>query len=334
MITLYLHEQGSSIRLIGKRLKVVKGDTILDVIHLRDLERIVLYGNVELSAPAMAAILDGGIETVLLSFGGRFRGRLQPAESKNIFIKMAQFRRYDDMDFRMCIAETIVDAKIRNSRFILQRYNRNHPDENIADAIKNMDDCRKSLKARKSIAELMGAEGEAAKIYFSVFGRMVRTEFTFLNRSRRPPKDPVNALLSFGYTLLCTEMAGALAGQGLDMQVGFFHEMEYGRPSLALDLVEEFRQPVIDRLVLSIINRRVLVNNDFDNRGEAGVFLNEKGRKRFFEFYHQTLQSKFVNREYGAEEKPSTYGDLFNRQAFRMKETILGNSDYQPYVFY
>ena len=334
MITMYLRQQGSSIRLVGKRLKVIKGNDVLDVVHLRDLERLVIYGNVDLTGPAMAALLDSRVETVLLSYGGRFRGRLQPAESKNVFVRMAQFRRYEDSEFRLRTGQVIVNAKIKNSRFILQRYYRNHPDDKISRAIENMDSCRKTLNIRKSIDELMGAEGEAAKIYFGAFGCMVRSEFAFQIRSRRPPKDPVNALLSFGYTLLCTEIAGAIAGQGLDMQVGFFHELEYGRPSMALDLMEEFRQPVIDRLVLSLINRSVLMKSDFEDRGDNGVYLNDKGRIRFLEYYHQTLQSSFLDREYGADGKSTTFRELFNRQASRMKDAIIGECDYLPYAFH
>jgi CRISPR-associated protein Cas1 len=158
---------------------------------------------------------------------------------------------------------------------------------------------------------------------------MVRGEFTFTGRSRRPPRDPINALLSFGYTLLTTEMTGALAAQGLDPFVGILHDLDYGRPSLALDLLEEFRQPVIDRLVLSIVNRGALKAEHFDDRGEAGVLLNDTGRPRFLEFYHRALETAFTER---GEESPTNYRALLLRQAERLRAAILVEAEYVAYL--
>jgi len=326
MKTLYIKEQGACIRRSGQRLLVYKGEQALEAVRLRDLERLVLLGSIEVSASAQAALLESGIETVLLSFHGKFRGRLFPAEGRNVFLRLEQFRRYEDSAFRLKIARVIVDGKIRNARVVLQRHQRNHPSEALLAAMARLERSRESVQAQDCIETLLGVEGDAARTYFAAFGGMVRSEFTFTTRSRRPPRDPVNALLSFGCTLLNTELTGATAAQGLDPYVGVLHELDYGRPSLALDLLEEFRQPVVDRLALSLINRLVLQRSHFEERGEAGVWLNDEGRIRFLDYYHRALETPF-------EESGSsvTYRDLLLRQAGRMREALMTAGDYVPF---
>jgi len=332
MITLYVKGHSAYIGLVSKRLKVTKAGSLVETVRLRDLERVVLLGNVEVSGPAMAALLDRGIEIVLLSHAGRFRGRLEPAESKNVFVRQAQFRRHDDLEFRMRVGRAIVAAKIQNSRSVVQKYLRNHPNCGLGEAVNRLQLCRENVEKQTTLDALLGVEGDAAKVYFQAFGSMVGSEFSFEGRTRRPPRDPVNALLSFGYTLLTAEVAGAVAAQGLDIQVGFLHELAYGRPSLALDMVEEFRQPIVDRLVLSLINRGVLKGNHFEDRGAAGVLLNEQGRDRFIEFYHRTLDAEFSLRVGHDGTEKTTYRELFQRQARRMREAVTGNVDYQPFT--
>jgi CRISPR-associated protein Cas1 len=329
MITLYVKEQGARVRRTGQRLQVLKREQVLETVRLRELERVVLLGNVEISASAQAALLEEGIETVLLSFAGRYRGRLSPAEGKNVFLRQAQFRRYDEPEYRLSMARTLLDAKIRNARYVLQRYLWNHPDAALEQAIEHLEKGRARLERQTNLDALLGVEGESARVYFGVFGRMVRSDFAFVTRSRRPPRDPVNALLSFGYTLLTTELVGAVAAQGLDPYVGILHDLAYGRPSLALDLLEEFRQPVMDRLVLSLVNRGVLNKVHFDDRGEGGVLLTEVGRTRFFDFYHKMMEATFEDRTAGGK---TSYRSLLQRQARRVRAAILGEAAYEPFA--
>lgn len=157
---------------------------------------------------------------------------------------------------------------------------------------------------------------------------MVRAEFAFTTRSRRPPRDPVNALLSFGYALLCTELTGVVAAQGLDPHVGVLHDLDYGRPSLALDIEEEFRQPIVDRLVLSVINRGILKPEDFDDRGEGGVFMQEDARFRFLECYHRAMETEFTAK---VSDKKTTFQELLREQASRMRKAIEGGETYIAY---
>ena len=329
-VTLYVKEQGATVRRTHERLLVVKDDELLATVRLRELERVVLFGSVQLTSAAMVALLEAGIETSILSLSGRLRGRLAPADSKNIFLRQAQFRRYDDMEFRLTLARTIVEAKIRNARVIVQRHHRNHPSPVLEQTSEQLERMRARVSAQTNLDSLLGAEGEAAKAYFAALGTMVRSEFAFTGRTRRPPGDPVNALLSFGYTLFLSESAGAVASAGLDPHVGYLHDLSYGRPSLALDLVEEFRQPVIDRLVLSLVNRGVIAPEHFDNRGKAGVLLNDQGRPRFLEFYHRTMSASFPDG--GAPAQPCTFRTLLQRQAGRLRQAILGEADYEPFA--
>ncbi|MDQ2688109.1 MAG: CRISPR-associated endonuclease Cas1 [Armatimonadota bacterium] len=330
MTTLYIREPGVGIRRSGQRLIVYKGDGVLQTVRLRDVERLVLFGSVEVSAPVWAALLEGGIETVLLSFGGKFRGRLAPADGKNIFLRRTQFQRYEDREYRLRVGKEIVTGKVRNARAVLQQYARNHPSEALAGAIVKLEAARERAARQASLDALLGAEGEAASLYFGALGTMIRAEFAFTTRNRRPPRDPVNALLSFGYTLLTTELTGALAAQGLDPHVGLLHDLDYGRPSLALDVLEEFRQPVVDRLAVSLINRGVLTLAHFDDRGEAGVFLNDAGRPRFLEFYHRAMDAEF--QEDRLPDQRTSYRGLFRRQARRMRLALENAADYAPYV--
>jgi CRISPR-associated protein Cas1 len=327
-ITLYVCQQGALLRRTHGRLIVERQGETLARVRLRDLERVVLCGSVQLSASALAALLDAGIETVVLSPTGRYRGRLTPAEGKNVFLRQTQYLRYEDMAFRLRIAKRIVAGKIRNSRSIVQRHHRNHPDSALQAAVTELERAQARLPGKQTLDEIMGVEGEAARTYFAAMGRMVRSEFAFTGRSRRPPQDPVNALLSFGYTVLQGELTGAVAAQGLDPHVGCLHSLDYGRPSLALDLLEEFRQPVIDRLALSLINRGALKWGQFEDRKEGGVYLNDEGRPRFLEFYHRTMDAEFEDRPSG---NRASYRGLIFRQARRFRITLEEAGDYEPY---
>lgn len=333
MITLYIHEQGASVRRVHQRLKVVKGDEVLHTVRLRDLERLVLLGNIDLTAQAMAILLEEGIETVLLSATGYLRGRLQPGESKNVLLRQAQFARYADMDFRLRAARAIIDRKIRNARALLQRHARNHPDPLFTETMAALETCCAHLATQQTPEQLLGVEGDAARRYFAAFGKMLRGELPFTGRNRRPPRDGVNAALSFGYTLLMSELVGIAAAEGMDPHVGLLHDLHYGRPSLALDVLEEFRQPVVDRLVVTLVNLKVLTPTQFDGTPERGVLLNDDGRARFLRYYHKSLDEPFASRDW-SEETPATFRLLLRRQMHRMRVAIEEAQDYAPYLHY
>lgn len=329
MAVVYVTEQGASVRKTSKRLLIVKDNKTLQVIRIHEVDRLVLLGNVQLTTQAMAFMLAEGIDVSFLSMNGRFRGRLSPMDSKNVPLRLAQYERYHDTGFRLPLARQIVGNKIKNGRTILLRYKRNHPEVELDKEIRHLEVMIKALDSHSSIAALMGVEGESAATYFRAYGRMFRRDLQFSVRTRRPPRDPVNAMLSLGYVLLTNEITGIMAAHGLDVYIGFFHEIDYGRPSLALDLVEEFRQPVVDRFVLSLANRLIFTNEDFDSDEQAGVLLGKNSCKRYFALYDRLMNACFKDRASGEE---VNFRSLIRRQIQRMAKCILSEEGYKPFV--
>lgn len=329
MPVLYVLEQGAQIRYTKKRFLVVKEKDVLQAVRERELERVVLFGHIQLTASATVGLLTAGIDTVFLTLGGSYRGRLTSVESKNVFMRIAQFRCHEDMEFRLRVARKIIASKLSNSRKLIRAHAQNHPDPMWEEPIKALAAAEQKPISAETIPSLMGIEGDSAKVYFAAFGRMLRKELQFEHRSRRPPLDPVNALLSFGYTLLLSEIIGAVASQGLDPDIGFLHELDYGRPSLGLDILEEFRQPIVDRLVLSLVNLGVFTIDDFDKRDNDGVYMNDESRKRFLRFYERTMTAEFRNR---ADGNKVTFRVLIRRQSAQMGQAIQNGSEYEPYT--
>ncbi|NUQ70602.1 MAG: CRISPR-associated endonuclease Cas1 [Chthonomonadales bacterium] len=326
---LYIDEQGAELHKTGERLIVQKDDVEIAAVRLRELEQLVLVGPVDLTTPAMHTLIDHGVDTCFLTAGGRYRGRLAPAEGKNVLLRQAQFRRIDDAQFRLTMARTIVGAKLANCRYVLLRYARNHPTPAVDEAAEALARAAASIDDQPDIDACMGAEGAAARAYFAAFGQMVRREFVFSERSRRPPLDPVNALLSFGYALTTTEIIGALASQGLDPDAGFMHALVYGRPALALDLLEEFRPLIADRIALKLINNGVLNESHFEPGEEGGVQMTEDGRAKYLRTYHEVLSREIKG---GAEDDSVSFRKIFRTQAARMRAAIDGADPYNPHT--
>jgi CRISPR-associated protein Cas1 len=271
MAVVYVATPGALVQRRGERLEVRReGEKIGDV-KLFDLERLVLVGQVQLTAPAIALLLDRGIDVSFLSGAGRPRGALVATTSRNVYLRLAQFDRFKDPTFRLDFARRIVRAKLAAQRRVVIRYRRNHPEAVGEAPAEQIATLAARLDAATSIDELMGFEGAASAAYFGAFGRMLR-RVAFPGRRRRPAGDPANALLNLGYVLLTNELAGLLEARGFDPFIGFLHGIRYGRQSLALDLVEPFRQPVVDRLTLRLFNLGQFGPADFEG-GEQGLRL-------------------------------------------------------------
>jgi len=324
MYQLYLAHQGSVLRRTGQRLVIDNHEEPSQVVRMRDVERVVLMGNVQMTASAMAGLLDVGIDVTLLAYSGQYRGRLVSASSKDVFLHATQFRLIEDVPFRLGVARRIVSGKLRNMSRLIHRHVRNHPAFELDEAIAHIQHARSAAISAKSLPSLLGVEGDGSRAYFDAFAHMLRGDLAFHGRSRRPPRDPVNALLSFGYTLLTGEIDGELGATGLDTHVGLLHELDYGRPSLTLDLLEEFRAPVIDRLTLDLVNRRIVNESDFEGHGEAGVYLNASGREKYLPAYHECIEGPIPGQSLGVR-------DLIRRQATRLRDAIRGHCDYSPF---
>lgn len=329
MPILYIDEQGAEIHRSGARLVVRKDGQELQAVRMRDIERLVVFGPVDFTTPAMHALLDAGIQTDFLSAEGRYRGRLEPAEGKNVLLRQAQFRRADDPAFCLDTARTILAAKLANCRYVVLRHHRNHPDPALQSAADQIGAFADEIAKQPDIPTCMGIEGAAARTYFAALGTMVRREFAFTERSRRPPRDPVNSLLSFGYALLTGEVTGALFAVGLDPDAGFVHSVQYGRPSLALDILEEFRPVVADRVALSLINNAVLQTEHFQPTDDGGIRMSEEGRARYLKAYHDIMTAEVKDRR---AEGTTSFRAALRTQSARMRAAVMGEEPYNPYT--
>lgn len=292
--TLYITTPETYLRLDNDTLRVeVESETRLRV-PLHHLTAVVCFGHINLSAPLMHRLADEGIALVLLNDNGRFKARLEGAVSGNVLLRQAQFQRAADPVFTLDMARACVAGKIKNTRQVLQRGAREAKTEDEAKALTRLaDDLAASLRALPEAANLdilRGVEGEAARQYFSGLNLLVRPDqresFCMDGRTRRPPRDRFNAMLSFLYAMWMNDCRSALEAAGLDPQVGFLHALRPGRAALALDLMEEFR-PWADRLALTLINRGQLSADDFAMREGGGVSLEPDARKAVVVAYQE-----------------------------------------------
>ena len=292
--TLYLTTPETYLRLDNDTLRVeVERESRLRV-PLHHLTAVVCFGHIGLSAPLMHRLAESGIALVLLDNNGRFRARLEGAVSGNVLLRQAQFQRVEDAAFTLDMARACVAGKIKNSRQVVQRGAREAKSDAEASTLARLtNDLAASLRAlpaASSLDQLRGLEGEAARQYFGGLSLLIRpelrTSFAMDGRTRRPPRDRFNALLSFLYAMWMNDCRSALEASGLDPQVGFLHALRPGRAALALDLMEEFR-PWADRLALTLINRGQLTERDFVLREGGGVSLQPDARKAVVVAYQE-----------------------------------------------
>ena len=300
--TLYVSTEDSYLRLDNDTLRVeVDRETKLRV-PLHHLTAVVCFGHIHLSAPLMHRLAQESIALVLLDVNGRFQARLEGAVSGNVLLRQAQFQRVNNPVFVLDVARTCVAGKIKNSRQVLQRGARESKVEAEAQILtRRADDLAASLRAlpaAENLDTLRGIEGEAARQYFSGLNLLVRPDqraaFQMDGRTRRPPRDRFNAILSFVYSMWMNDCRSALEAAGLDPQVGFLHALRPGRAALALDLMEEFR-PWADRLALSLINRGQLTADDFVLREGGGVSLETVGRKGVVIAYQEKKREELTH---------------------------------------
>ncbi len=265
----------------------------------------------------------------LASRTGKLIGSLSAATGANLPLRQKQYRRNDDARFCLSLARTIVAGKIRNQRVLAQRLNRQRADIDVHPLLDVLETAIQSAGEAQTLGSLLGIEGQAARRYFSVYRQAFDPGWAFQKRIRRPPKDPVNALLSLGYTFLSQALMASLEMVGLDPYLGFFHAEKYGRPALALDLVEEFR-PLIDSLVLTLINRRTLQNDDFEVASDGnGIYLTLNGLNVFLKKFSHKLETPIHSRQLG---RVISYRKLFEVQARKIVKVIEGTvSEYKPF---
>jgi len=325
---IYITEQGSIVRKTSRRVVISKDEKKLAEISIIGLDGIVIFGNIQITSQAMAFLLDNGIQVSFLSAKGRYRGTLMPPQSKNVLLRVAQYERYLDEEFQREHASRLIEGKIRNERAVIMRYSRNHPGIEFDKEISILDDALEKTQKTPSLPILLGIEGYTSAAYFRAFAKMFRKDLAFTTRSRRPPRDPVNALLSFGYTLITNEIFSLLMGIGFDPYIGYLHGIDYGRPSLALDMVEEFRHPIVDRLTLYLFNNQILTPQDFEESDDGGFSLAPDALKIYFESYEKRMNELF---EDSFTKEKVSYRLLFRKQAHQLSRSIKTREAYEPY---
>jgi CRISPR-associated protein Cas1 len=330
--TLYITRQESYVHKERDTIVIKCGDDKLGQFPALTISNILCFGLVSVSPPLMGYCGESGIGLSFYTEYGRFLARVQGKQTGNVLLRRTQYRIADKPEQANEIAKVMVGAKIANARTVLMREIRNHGENTgLSKAVERLGYSLKNCQTSKDVPQTMGIEGEAAATYFSVFNTLIRNSgFQFNGRIRRPATDPVNALLSFIYSLITQECVSALMGVGLDPYVGFLHQDRPGRPSLALDLLEEFRVPWADRFVLTLFNRKQFQQKDFVSEASGAVRLTDDARKKVLIAFQERKQEEIVHPYL---DEKIAYGLLPHCQALLLARHLRGDTQfYTPYI--
>jgi CRISPR-associated protein Cas1 len=342
MATLYLTEAHATVRRDGETLivqipedKQAGSPARKTRLPLMKVERVVVHGDVTLTGAVVRLLLERGIPVAFCSPFGRFEGSLNPPDSKNGLLRQAQHAASRDAATCMEIARSIVLGKLHNQRTLLQRTNRKRDEAAVAEAVAGIGETITWLhdhplpeEVSAARAVLMGQEGIAAQRYFQALRHLFSDDLGFTQRVRRPPTDPINAMLSYGYALLSAAVLSALQIVGFDPYTGFLHTAVYGRPALALDLMEEFRSPIVDSVVLRVVNTNAIQKDDFETEG-TGVRLTPTGRRTFLEAFERRLNDEIQHPIFNYR---ASYRRSLELQARILVRRLQGESPhYQPF---
>ena len=334
MSTLYLVQQGTTLRKEQGRLVVRQPQEADLEIPIREVERVLVFGNIQLTTQVISTCLESGISIVFLTQLGEYKGHLWSAESNHLEIETAQFEFRRDPEFQMAIAREIVKGKLWNSKQLLLRLNRKRSVLEVTEAISmiaNAISTVSDLTKVTTIDQLMGYEGSSAARYFPALGRLITNPgFTLTERTRRPPKDPVNSLLSFGYTLLYNNVLSLLLAEGMNPYLGNLHYSEAAKQSLAFDLMEEFRASVVDALVMRLINQKVLRPTDFSwATEEGGIYLTNAARRVFLKNFEARISTKITHPDV---KEMVSYRRAIHLQIVRYRRLLLSGQPYEAFL--
>jgi CRISPR-associated protein Cas1 len=352
MKVLYLTADGAKLIKRGETLLFIKENKDYHRIFPHQTEQIYIIGNVNITTSALKLLMKHRIDTILIAKNGKFYGKLTFNPSKNVFLRIKQYKLMDKNWFSLSISKTIVKAKIKNQLVFLQKLNRKRNLSKIQDSIDKLKSYLFSIEKVNTVPKVRGIEGIASKTYFSVFRHAFIPEFAvFKRRSKNPPEDNVNAVLSFIYTLLYFRVDSYIEAEGLDSYAGYLHSLDYGRKSLAFDLLEEYRTPLGDTLTVSLFNLGILNREDFrdvifsseneeypiesEEENEEnivikkrGVLLNNDGLKKVINQFEKRLNTEYF---YVPEGRRIFYKELIHYQVKHFKRIILGEEkEYKP----
>ncbi|MBU2444378.1 MAG: type I-C CRISPR-associated endonuclease Cas1c [Bacteroidetes bacterium] len=333
--TLYITSDDAYVRKERETFVVEVNNEKVFQAPIHSIENIVCFGFKALSPALMAFCAENNVGISYLSENGKFLARVYGAQKGNVLLRKAQYDLADNELHSLSIARPIIAAKVTNYRHLLLRHQRNHPDncsESVFLAAETMGRRLTNIQAVESLDELRGYEGECATLYFGVLSSLITSQqedFTFSKRTKRPPLDPANALLSFLYAIIANDVRSAVETTGLDPQVGFLHQIRSGRPSLALDIMEEFRAYLGDRIMLNLINLKQVTKKDFDIRESGEVRMSDEARKTLLSAYQKRKQEEITHPFLG---EKMTIGLLPHIQAQLLARYIRGDiEEYPPF---
>lgn len=329
MGTLYVTQEDAFIAKVDERLHVKhEKKTILDI-PLIKIDGLVVMGRVSISPMAISELINHKIPLTFLTQTGKYIARLEPEMSKNIFLRNAQWKAAGESSQALHVVKGFVRGKLKNYRYALLYAQRRYSQLNLHEGMERLTNAIASLETADNIDSIRGYEGTGSAGYFGCFNQLIRVDdFQFATRNRRPPTDPVNSLLSLGYSLLRHDIQGALNIVGFDPYLGYLHVERYGRPSLALDLMEEFRPLIVDAVVLNAINRRLITPEDFVTEPVSGaVSLKKEALHTFLRLYQEKKLTKF---KHPVLQKQYTYQETFELQARLLAKYLMGQTDKYP----
>jgi CRISPR-associated protein Cas1 len=324
-LPLYLQDHGLSLCKSGDQLTVKKKGEVIQKVKLKDVSQVCVFGSIHVTQPALQELITKNRPVCHFTYGGWFFGMTQGMAHKNIELRIRQFQIAQDQEQSLDLAKQLVWGKIKNSRTLLRRHLPKSGDRRV---LQDLNDLAKKATQTDSVASLLGIEGMAAKHYFAGFKRLLKEDsgFDLEGRNRRPPKDPVNAMLSFLYAILAKELTIAVSSVGFDSMLGFYHQPRYGKPALALDLAEEFRSLLVDSTVLMLINNGEVSDSDFINQAGAST-LTSRGRKQVLAAFERRMNSEVTHPIFRYR---ISYRRILEVQARLLARTVLGELDEYP----
>ncbi|MGC9395653.1 MAG: CRISPR-associated endonuclease Cas1 [Anaerolineae bacterium] len=323
MTTLYIKEQGAMLRRTGERLVVTKEKEVLEDIPILHVTQVVVMGNVQVTTPAVALLLQRDVDVVFLSSRGKYRGRLMSTGSRYAELRHAQLQMLSNTGAVLGVAKAVVDGKLANQRALLQQYYKSTGTAALQRAAGHIERARQQARHADNVDSLRGYEGTAGAAYFGALKALIPQEWGFVKRIYHPPPDPINALLSLGYTLLLKDMTAAVQVVGLDPFLGFFHVLDYGRPSLTLDLMETFR-PLVDAMVLDLVLDGRIQRKHFalsKRKGKQQAKLEDTALQVYLRAYEAALEARIYYPETGSRTSRRRCMEL---QARELAQVVLG----------
>lgn len=329
-MVVYLTEQGAVLSKKAGRLVVSKAGNVIEEIPLKKIEKINILGNISLTTQVINYFLDNKIEVVFMSQFGKYRGKLHTDSYKNVILRLKQYEKSRDTSFTLSMARSIVIGKLKNYYDYLLSRSRRFLKGTLSKEIAAIRNIIGKVEKAENIDEIRGFEGIGSKYYFEGFKKLIKNpNFKFEKRIAHPPKDPINAMLSLGYSFLYNEVEAAMNAVGLGPYFGNLHTIEISKKSLLFDLVEEFRNIIVDSLVVSAINRNEFSLEDFEEKADDVVYFTKDGLKKFIEKLEERLTTKM---RYHLDDEKNYIRTIFEKQARHYARVVLDEDEkYIPF---